>query len=686
VDRLFLTDAESKAVAASLQTDPVRGTYWRLRNLADRWAASPGPVDHHARFEWYFIVPAAIQMTAMACAIKPVDAHAAWLRRSVLSLVRMPEDAWVGPWFMDHKARPCVGHLETGHIAAAVSVAYDLGSDAFAPAEKDEIAACLRERAIPMCLRWLDRTPRAMNWCTILLHGAAVAAAVLDDGQTIGRCAQWFDTLSGLWQPDGSYAESQQYASYAALGMMWTWEALARRRPDLAARLDIGPYARSVRWWTHGLLYHGPLDGAGAHLRPRVANFHDCSAVFRPAADLLLHIARRAPDHMAVERGLAMWLFQTLHRFDAYEDFQDLQIHGLRNDFGFLTLPLLPGAPEAITPQAAGLAPLAAFSVGECFARRSFGPENPTTLAVQGGADPLRVCNHRHASANSFVLTHRGERLLADPGHSCYRSGLRTLDLATNWHNTCTFEGNGQVYLGGERPLRADRSTLSPPADPVGRQLIAEQADDVVAIGYDCAAAYGEPLMRFARFWLLCGDHVLFLVDRIESVRPVQTTWHWVLDNRDGRLLHKTGPTRNLLIRRGDAGMKLFHLGSGDFQGPRYGFLHDWYSPEPDQAGEGRNGTALAYSVTDPERRSAATTAHAIGMGGFGGTASWHLAPRDHAGARLEGQPESERFAWTLTVEDERGPAVSVEHSPSGRRYDLAPGSPGLWRLSRTGR
>ncbi|TVR54434.1 MAG: hypothetical protein EA426_16990, partial [Spirochaetaceae bacterium] len=388
------------------------------------------------------------------------------------------------------------------------------------------------------------------------------------------------------------------------------------------------------------------------------------------------------PAGLETERALAMWLFSKNHTPAAFEDFHDLEIHALRNDFGFLTLPLLVDAPEALSPEKAGLDTVQAFSIGECFARQSFSESNRTVLAVQGGGEPMNVCNHRHYSANSFILAHNYERLLADPGHSCYRSTLRRLDLSTMSHNTCTFDAREQINAGRVRAFTSDRQGLAQPPDPVGYLLISSRVDDVVVVGYDCAAAYDEVITRFARFWVLCGAHAVFIVDRISATQPVGTTWHWTLDNRDGRLTHKVGKTQNLVVRRGDAGMKLFHVGPGEFAGPVYGFLHDWYSPEPAQMGEGTDGTGIGYTVRDPEQRTDCTMVHAIGMGTFGGTASWHLRKSDDRSIVLDGAPEAERVSWRLEIDDESAPALSVVNETAGKAYTMFPSSSGRWEFT----
>ena len=93
-------------------------------------------------------------------------------------------------------------------------------------------------------------------------------------------------------------------------------------------------------------------------------------------------------------------------------------------------------APIAISE--AKLPVTAAFSGGDAFARDSW--TGTTTLAARLPAEPRYAIAHTHEDVNSFMLVYNKERLLVDPGHTCYRNLQRDLDVSANNHNTCTFE------------------------------------------------------------------------------------------------------------------------------------------------------------------------------------------------------------------------------------------------------
>ena len=175
----------------------------------------------------------------------------------------------------------------------------------------------------------------------------------------------------------------------------------------------------------------------------------------------------------------------------------------------------------------------------------------------------------------------------------------------------------------------------------------------------DAAEAYGAPIRRFERFALLCGEHVLFLVDRIESSEPVTAIWNWLLNNRDGELEWKLLPPDRLVARRGPAGMKLFHIGAADDfpQGPFYGHVHDAYHPLPGQKGEGAPGSGLQFRWLERSDRTSRRVVHAIALDDYGPVTQWHL--QTGAAIVLKGRAEE----WALAFGDSGEMLVSEKNS-----------------------
>lgn len=675
---LFLSDRERDAIRRGASKAPLNRFFWALVNRANRRAETPGLTDRSATVEWWHAAAEVLTDAAMAWALKPADPLGPWLRDAALSVARRPVDDWIGPFFRSH-ADPPTGHLETAHLSWSLAVALDLAPDVFSEAERDELRQVLTERAMPMCVRWLDRARHLSNWRCVLLAGLAVPAAVLDDAQATERALEEFTLCCDAFQPDGSYAESVQYANYAASTLALAAEALLRRDPNWRGQLPIERYARSARWFAASLLYIKPLDGWGPYPRPRVANFGDCGAIAAPSGDLLLHIAARAADALPDEAGLARHLFDSIYVPIPELPPHDRATFGFVNTCGFLTLPLLTQAVEPLAPKEADVPPVASFSVGDVLARDAWGGR--TVLAARTGSEPLHVTGHWHDDLHSFILAHNGERLLVDPGHSCYRGLIHVAEMRTDTHNAISFgtKDGGELLQSHRlvRPISAERR-LAAPVDRGARLLLAQREGEVALVASEASAAYGAPIAECTRVWLLCGAHALFTIDYVCADEPVWPKWHWVLNDRDGLLdLKVAGPDR-IVARRGDAGMKLFHCAGGERSGPFYSYVHDAYHPLPNRRGEGASGSGLVMRWSGREARETLMAVHVVAVDDYGTVAGWHLkTDGDAIGLRGPGGSP----AWRLTV-DKGAATVVLEGDREPRRLELTRQGKHDWHLA----
>jgi len=682
---LMLSDAERVLVKQAQSKLPLSRYFWALHNRASKRAEEPGLRDVHATPEWWHYLAEYLTDAAMACALKPTEQLAAWVRDVTMSVARRPVDDWVGPWFRNHR-EPKTGHLETAHVSWSIAVALDLCPEVFTAAEQDELREALATRAVPLCRRWMDSTHHLANWRCVLGAGLTVAAAVLDDREVLEESRQHFLVTTQTFQPDGSNTESLQYGNYAAYTSMLSCEALLR------AGIDVAPsrYAGYARWAAHSLFYCKPLSGWGALPRPRSANFNDCGAVTCPSPDLLLHIAARAKDSHPTEAALARWLVDTVYEPTVGQGPQDRATFGFVNRFGFLTLPLLPQACEAKSPEALDEPTVAGFSCGDVLARDEW--QGRTILATHGGGDPYYGPGHLHGDLNSFILVHNRERLLVDPGHSCYRGLIHEVEMGTLTHNTCTFELSREaadglklqeslLQPGMMLQSRSERRDIrdgqpGPPPDRGARRLIAERDGDVIVIGSEASKLYGAPLTRFERFWILGGSHALFIVDRIQADAPLACRWNWLLNNRDGELDLKMVPPDRLVARRGDAGLKLFHLAGGALGTMMYAHVHDAYHPLPNQLGEGHSGSGLLINWKAKPAKELLGV-HAIAMDDYGSIAGWHLK---HEGGEAVLEAPGSAAAWRLTVGEE---GFGIGELVSGASWKAALDG-GAWQLRRS--
>ncbi|MEZ0607736.1 heparinase II/III family protein [Fibrella sp. WM1] len=699
---VFLSDTERTQIQAKRQAgDPLVGRFHAAlhKRVYDRVATKgllgPSSTGMPATVAWYYPAAEYLSDAAMLYALQPDERLAVWLRTVSLDIARTPAYDWAGPAFRDH-SEPLTGHLETAHLCWALSAVYDLARDAFSESEQRELRQALTEKGIRLCRRWIDKNTHLANWRGILMSGVLVAAAVLDEQDLIDQYVSEWERCALAFQPDGSYGESLQYGNYLAFALMLAYESLVRTYPERAALLNIGTYSVGIRWVASSMFYTKPLADNGSGFwgtepRARAANFNDSAALFRPSGDLLLHLAARGQNEE--EKQLARGLFATYYEPVSTQGPHELATFGMNNDWGFLTLPLLTHETKAASPQEVGLPLTTAFSNGHTFMRDAW--DGKTIVAINGGGEGLHGPGHLHGDLNSFILVHNRERLLVDPGHSCYRNLIHGLESSTQTHNTCTFlveaetlglqEDKAKATMLEQKSVLPRRLLVNgipgPAVDRGNRRLLVERDDVVSVVGSEIGGACGAPIQRFSRFWLLAGSHVLFVVDRIEASQPVTTVWNWLINNRDGQATVDTQPTC-LTVRRNEAGMKLFHrsagpTGQGTIGHPVYGYVHDAYHVEPNQYGEGKPGTGLLYRWTETTSATARTVVHAIALDDAITLERWALTVAENAFTLSNGQKK-----WTLIVQDEVGDHLSMV-SGHGRRWDVVRQENELYTLNR---
>ncbi|QDK81913.1 hypothetical protein EXU85_26215 [Spirosoma sp. KCTC 42546] len=646
---LFLTEAEKTAILSSHDTVIRRFRRALALRVTQRLAVPGLQADStafgQATLGWWYPAAEYLSDAAMHYALEPTNALASWLRSTTLHIARLPVTDWVGPWFRSH-AEPFMGHLETAHVCWGVAAVLTLAGAVFTETEREEVRQVLYEKGILLCQRWLAKNSHLANWRGIMASGALVASAALGDEELLVALLPDVVRMAQAFQPDGSYGESLQYGNYLANALMLAYESLIRSYPDLAQQLDVDAYGRGMSWMAQSMLYRKPMSNWGDSPRARAVNFNDSAALFRPSGDLLLHVAARSNDPR--QAGLARWLFQDYYEPDPTQGPHDLATFGMVNDWGFLTLPLLLRSQNAMSPAEANLPLTVSFSNGNTLVRDAWNGQS--VLAIQGGNnDGVYAPGHLQGDLNSFMLVHNHERLLADPGHSCYRNLIHGLECATQTHTTCTFlleqdtlglqEDLAKIKLLEQRNVLARRrihpdGSISSPVERGGQLITVKRIDDVSLVVSEVAASYGYPIQEFTRCWIQVGPHLTFVIDRIRASEPVRTVWNWLLNNRDGESIVQTDGNR-LTLYRHQTGLKLWHIGQGTLAGPVYGYLHDAYHPEPAQQGEGQPGSGLVFRHTAAQK---ATSIHQL-----------HVLAADDLAAIDRWQAETGNQTWTIS-------------------------------------
>ncbi len=648
---VFLTQAERAAILASREPIMLRFRHALRLRVTERLAIPGLQAESpmlgratlgratlgratlgRATLGWWYPCAEYLSDAALHYALEPTEALATWLRSTTLHIARRPTSDWVGPWFRSH-AEPFVGHLETAHVCWGVSAVLSLATDVFTTTERNEVREALAKKGVVLCRRWLTQNTHLANWRGILASGAVVASAALGDEETLAELMPDLMRMAQAFQPDGSYGESLQYGNYLANALMLAHEALIRAYPHHARHLDLSAYGKGMGWMAQSMLYQKPMTGWGIHPggdapRARAVNFNDSAALFRPSGDLLLHVAARYPD--ATQARLARWLFAEYYATCPTQGPHDLATFGMLNDWGFLTLPLLTQPRQPLSPEAANLPLTVGFSNGNTFVRDSW--TGQSVLAIQGGNnDGVYAPGHLQGDLNSFMLAYNRERLLVDPGHSCYRNLIHGLESATQTHNTCTFLRSGAPVENDTLGLQEDlaktklleqrnvlaRRLIKPdgsvgnPVERGGRLLAVQREGGVSLVVSEVGTSYGAPIREFTRCWVQAGPHLTLVFDRIRADEPVRTVWNWLLNNRDGQSVTHTA-ANTLTLYRHQTGLRMWHLGAATLNGPVYGYLHDAYHPEPAQPGEGRPGSGLLFRFTDGQNAQTITRLHVI--------------------------------------------------------------------------
>lgn len=681
---LFLTQAEKTAILSG--RDPVVLRFRHaLRLRVTQRLATPGLSTENrslggsaagqATLGWWYPCAEYLSDAAMQYALEPTDALAAWLQNTTLAISRMPVSDWVGPWFRSH-TEPFTGHLETAHVCWGMAAVLTLAPDVFTEAERDEIRQSLYHKGAVLCRRWLTQNTHLANWRGILVSGAVVASAALDDEEALVELMPDLIRMAQAFQPDGSYGESLQYGNYLANALMLAYESLIRTHPAHAQQLDISAYAKGMAWMAQSMLYRKPMASWGDDPRARAVNFNDSAALFRPSGDLLLHVAARFDN--TVQAGLARWLFQEYYEPTPTQGPHDLATFGMLNDWGFLTLPLLTKTTAALSPEAAELPPTNGFSNGNTFVRDAW--TGKSVLAIQGGNNEgVFAPGHLQGDLNSFMLVYNRERLLADPGHSCYRNLIHGLESATQTHNTCTFliehdalglqEDLAKIKLLEQRNVLSRRlirtdGSVGGPVERGGRLRTVQRIDDISLVVSEAGAAYGKPIREFTRGWVQIGPHVTLVFDRIRADDPIRTVWNWLLNNRDGQSV-VSAKNNELTLYRHQTGLRMWHIGKGTLNGPVYGYLHDAYHPEPAQLGEGLPGSGLLFRYTDNQNAVTVSRLHVIVADEAALLADWQLQETAQ-------QIRLAKEGVAVTLEGEYRDKLSLRLAVNGSQYRIS--------------
>lgn len=679
---LFYTEAELSRLKNAAPGSRQARLYAALRARTLRNTAEDTWVQSGDTQVWYHLCWERMADAAFVWAMEGGEALGQWIHNRTMDTVRLDIDAWIGPWYRNRQYAEPTGALESAHITIAVCEAYENARALFTADEQAEILTALREKGLPLCMRYahyIDNKKAVMNWHAVLLNGYATAAVVLGDREAIADAHRLSKVTAQMYNID-SYGESVQYSNYASIAQSHLNELLLRGGCATQEELTFDCYTRLMQWYAYSYLYQKELPSLGG-TAPRTINFGDSAAAFRPSGDILAQVAVRMKDSFPTEAALAAWLFaETYSEPEIGPD--ELATFGFFNQYGYLTVLMEPDMAAPKSPSALSLPLDRRFACGHIIARDRW--EKPqTTIALSAGYDPYNVVDHRHLDQNSFQLIVDGERMLIDPGHCCYRLHTQAASKAELAHNTISIEAFNEApakplwNMPPQSPMIPQRmvsGTLYQPAAPMNRLLVNETFGDTRVIVSDATDLYGDPIRRVLRIWVWTLPDMIFVADVVTSDEPVSLWSHFALNNRDGKLDAHVYNDHRLVFRRHGRAIKLFEAASwadGELIPSElnfdWGYVHDFYHPLANQAGQGREGSALIYNWRCPKYAREHLRIHTIAVSDSKAIRGYHVREKEDGFIRIEA-PDHENYIDLHLVSD----SFTVRRSGVGERtYSL---------------
>ena len=679
---LFLSNDERKFFD-SIGSDPIfANSYWALFTRVTDRVNSTVYGDKETTTAFWHNVAEYLGDAAFLGAQRNDDSIKKYVKKIAIDIANMPQDSWIGPVFRQ-RTYPLRGHLETSHLSIALSLALDLCKDAFTEQEYAFCAQSLKENGIFLCKRWLDKTEHFVNnWNAVLAAGVAVPAAVLGLKDELEFCTKYLAQISELLQSDGSYGEGLQYGNYYLWAFLLANEAVVRAGYPSASLERAGKY---LEYAHYNLLMNKPLSGWGVYPRPRCFNYDDCTAMFAPNPDLLALLGCRLKESMPEKAVLAREIYERFYSENPAQGPFD------RTSFGFIPragwMNLLFYMQMKKDGSIEKFANTRAFNNGIAVIRTGCWSDSELAVAVKcPPPEGLTSAGHRHLDFNSLQLFFGKERLIADPGHTCYRAGTRETDVATGSHSTCTFrKDDGTVISQKKFPTRMSREdgSFGTPVTIPGKLEFTGSCDEVSVIVSETGDCYGNGVTLFRRFVIVCGKNAVFVIDEFDTDIPVKVSWNWCLNNRDGLLEYKVvndASSTRTVARRGNAGLKMFcadrekiSAGAG-----RYGFLHDAYHPDAGVGGAGNAGTAI-HAGHSEKVSSSGRRRYIFPMAAdiYGASAHWHLRSNDPLICALESFGTGQ--LWQVDASQRENLVITDKNS--GRTWHLLCEN-GVWNLN----
>lgn len=525
------------------------------------------------------------------------DARYARAAHQVLhELANRDVDFWQGPHYPNRPrtqivdgVETLVGELETAQLTMGVSLLYDLAYEALSEEDRALAISLLQKYAHPL----LGASVRFQSKKWVMNHLCVISVAWLmalnlmpvDENREadLHLATHSLDLWIGNMESDGSYGEGYHYWGYPVNCLFFAMQVLSNTR---GAHLDHeGRIARAFEW----ALYHqAGISVEKGYEKPIAAavNFHDCPRFFQMEAPEALLFAN------ITQNPVAQWYLDNFLIADLDRPTESLHIYWHRVDS--LLLALYRDDQRSLSPAQAGYAGARCFfDTGYQFLRSGWDMETDLVFAMESGGG-TRSRSHEHHDRNSFMVYSGGELFIADPGHSCYRGKRHnTYDTQTKAHSTWTVDGKNQclnyLEMGMIATEARDFTSYNNAAQPT------QQLHPEISLMASQAKRCYEPAWQdyTRRAFMVYGEY-LFMWDSVETDgQEGKPECPLTLNTRDGQMEIREEKGALRLIRpRSELYVALAAKDDQITLRREPGILHDAYHIRPDEAVEGKEGSA----------------------------------------------------------------------------------------------
>ncbi|MET3879045.1 heparinase II/III family protein [Chitinophaga sp. OAE865] len=440
--------------------------------------------------------------------------YAGKIKEYLLQLCSRP--SWTDPSMMQRDP-PWTSDLGTADNCWVTAIGYDAIRNVLTKEERNIITGGLvRMGILPALNDWIFPEKRihslnsmGHNWWSACVGMAGVAAlAILEDEP---RAAGWVETVNQAmiewfsfngdelhfkprsWDEKGAMYESVNYAAFGVSEYLFfrlAWENTypGKQAPVIPVLDKVPGYFMHVAYPRTGMLYS--------------LNFGDGGMT--AAGERPVKLLYAMGDHHTNN----LWYLSQIEKFQHREGLF------VNTPIGITYQPDMrkaPAVPDLSTSEI--------FSTIGWASLRNSWKKDATMLGVKSGY----TWNHSHADANSFILFHKGEAIIKDPGNSGYGSDeYADYFFQSQAHNVILFNGQAQPaeqqYYGS--PEKGHLSNLL----------------DGGHIKYILSDATGPTSKNFTRnfrhyLWL---DKVILVIDDVKTYNTGKFEW----------LLHPGGDAR----------------------------------------------------------------------------------------------------------------------------------------------